>query len=85
MNKFVFFKSKTCGPCRMVTPILEEIKNENSLNVETIFVDTDEGMEKAQELGVRSVPTIIKTNEFGELEVSIGFKTKEHLQAWMLA
>lgn len=85
MNKFLVFKSTTCGPCKMITPVIEDLQKQHNLEIETIWVDSEEGKAKADEFGVKGVPTIIKMNDFGDIEVSVGYKPKTYLEPWLLA
>jgi thioredoxin 1 len=50
-----------CGPCRMVAPIMDEIKTSYSGNDNITFVtiDVDENPERASGAGVRSIPLVI--------------------------
>jgi thioredoxin 1 len=85
MNKFLVFKSTTCGPCKMIAPVIDTLQEKYNLEIETIWVDTDEGKAKAVEYGVKAVPTIIKISEFGDMEVNTGYRPKDYLEPWMLA
>jgi len=84
MNKFVFFKSITCGPCKLLSPVVEYIVKTHNLDIENIFIDDPAGKEEAVKYGVTSIPTIIKINEFNEMSVSVGYKSKNKLESWML-
>ena len=53
----VDFWAEWCGPCKMISPILDEISNEYSLPVGKLNVD--ENPEKAQEYSVQSIPTMV--------------------------
>ena len=53
----VDFWAEWCGPCKMISPILDEISNEYSLPVGKLNVDENPG--KAQEYSVQSIPTMV--------------------------
>ena len=53
----VDFWAEWCGPCQKVSPILDEISEENSLWVGKLNID--ENPEKTQEYSVQSIPTMI--------------------------
>ena len=52
------FYAEWCGPCKMLTPIMEKVKtNYSNVSFEDVNIDTD--FEVAQKYFVRSVPTVI--------------------------
>ena len=53
----VDFWAEWCGPCKMLTPILEELNNEME-NISFYKVDADANSELAVELQITSIPTI---------------------------
>lgn len=54
----VDFWAEWCGPCKMLTPILEELDNEME-NISFYKVDADANSDLAVELQITSIPTII--------------------------
>ena len=55
----VDFFAEWCGPCKMMTPILKEVKSELGEDAIIIKVDVDKNQETAQAFQVQSVPTLI--------------------------
>lgn len=55
----VDFYANWCGPCKMMPPILEEVKSNLGDKVRIVKVDVDKNPEVAQRFGVRSIPTLI--------------------------
>jgi len=53
------FFATWCGPCRMQTPIIEELAKELDGAVEIKKVDVDENIALAQKYGIQVVPTLI--------------------------
>ncbi|WAC04268.1 MAG: thioredoxin [Methanoregula sp.] len=53
------FFATWCGPCRMQTPILEELKKKMGDSVEIKKVDVDQHMDLAEKFGIRVVPTLV--------------------------
>jgi thioredoxin 1 len=53
------FFATWCGPCRMQTPIIEELAKKMGDAVEIHKVDVDENMSLAEKYGIRVVPTLI--------------------------
>jgi thioredoxin 1 len=60
----VDYWAKWCGPCKTLIPRLEDLESKYP-NVKFVKIDVDENREHAQEIGIRSVPTVIviKNNE----------------------
>lgn len=60
-NKLVLvdFFAEWCGPCKMMSPILKELKKELGENITIIKVDVDESPQAAKAYQVQGVPTLI--------------------------
>lgn len=55
----VDFFATWCGPCKMLTPVLELVANKLDGKVKIVKVDVDESPDLAQRFGIMSVPTMI--------------------------
>lgn len=55
----VDFFATWCGPCKMLTPVLESVANKLDGKVKIVKVDVDESPDLAQRFGIMSVPTMI--------------------------
>ena len=53
----VDFWAEWCGPCKQLTPILEEISNENDIIIHKVNVDENPAL--ADKYNIRSIPTIV--------------------------
>ncbi len=80
-NKSVFvdFYADWCGPCKMLSPIVEELAGENT-DVKFVKVNVDDNPDIAQRYGIMSIPTWISFKN-GEIAGNgIGFQPKEAVQ-----
>ena len=55
----VDFWATWCGPCRMVSPIVEELAGEYDGRAKVGKLDVDSAQKTAQEYGIRSIPTLL--------------------------
>lgn len=63
----VDFWAEWCGPCKMTTPIIEEIANEYSSTLTVVKVNVDEAPELAALYKIRSIPTIMIFSKDGNV------------------
>jgi thioredoxin 1 len=55
----VDFWAPWCGPCKMITPVIEEISNDYAGRAVVAKVNTDEHRQAAMEFGISAIPTLI--------------------------
>ncbi len=76
----VDFWAPWCGPCRMVTPIVEELGEEYAGRVGFYKMNTDENAAIPTQYGIRSIPSLL-IFKGGELKGTIvGFRPKSDLR-----
>lgn len=68
-----------CGPCRMLSPIIDELKEEVD-SCEFYKLNVDEAENISREYGIMSIPTVLIFKDGKEINKSIGLKTKEELK-----
>lgn len=67
-----------CGPCKILTPLLEELAPEIGFKLLTLNVDDDKSV--AESFGVQSIPTMIVYRDGKPLEKITGAYPKEKLR-----
>ena len=74
----VAFWAEWCGPCKMVTPVLEAIAEEN--NARLLKINVDQDTELASVLNITSIPVIMLYTDGEKVKHIIGAKPKPALQ-----
>ncbi len=68
-----------CGPCKMVSPLVDEIARENEGKLRVMKLDVDENEQTAMAYGVMSIPTLILFKDGKPVERIVGYKPKADL------
>ena len=74
-TSLVDFYADWCGPCKMISPIVEEIANERT-DITVIKVNVDKHNALASQYGVFSIPTLITFKDGKETARMVGYKPK---------
>lgn len=74
------FYADWCGPCRMLSPVLEEVSNEYSGRIDVYKVNVDDEEELSSYFGIRSIPTLIFIPVSGQMQRSQGAMNKTQLK-----
>ena len=75
------FWAEWCGPCRMVSPIVEELAEEFSGKVEIGKMNVDENINTPNDYGIRNIPTILFFKDGKLVDKQIGATPKASLKA----
>jgi len=76
--------AKSCIPCKMMAPILEELKIEYQGRAAVIFIDVWEDPSQGKRFGIFSIPTQIFYDRHGsEIYRHTGFYSKEKIKKWL--
>ena len=75
----VDFWAEWCGPCRMLTPILDQLATEKAGAVKIGKVNVDENPNLAAQFGVRSIPMLVFFKNGEARETVVGVQSKEAL------
>ena len=78
----VDFYADWCGPCKVISPVIEQLSKEYEGKVKFVKVDTDANQELAMQFGIMSIPTVMFFAKGKVEDIVIGavpaavFKTK---------
>lgn len=75
----VDFYATWCGPCRMISPLIDEIAEENT-NLTVVKVDVDKYPNIATKYGIMSIPTLKVFKKGEEGKTSIGYIEKDAIK-----
>ena len=73
----VDFYADWCGPCKMMSPVIEQIAEENKENLKVGKVNVDDNSELAEKYNVMSIPTIIVFKNGNPVKGFVGVTSKE--------
>lgn len=74
----VDFYANWCGPCKMLSPILEKLEG-----IKVLKVNVDENIELARKYGVMSIPCLILFEKGKELKRNVGFIPEEKIKEFI--
>ncbi|TAL63137.1 MAG: thioredoxin [Legionella sp.] len=79
----VDFWAEWCGPCRALTPILEEVAAVHGKDMTFAKINIDENPQAPAKFGVMSIPTLIIFKNGEVVAVKMGLLTKSQLSAFV--
>jgi thioredoxin 1 len=75
----VDFWAEWCGPCRMVSPIVDEIADEHADGLEVVKLNVDDNPATARQYGIMSIPTLMVFKDGEVAKRIVGAKGKAQL------
>ncbi|PZP87093.1 MAG: thiol reductase thioredoxin [Azospirillum brasilense] len=79
----VDFWAEWCGPCKQISPVLDEIAKEFEGKVTVAKVNIDQNPEAPQRFGVRGIPTLILFKDGKPVATKVGSMPKGQLVDWL--
>jgi thioredoxin 1 len=74
------FWAPWCGPCRIVSPVLEELAVDNAGKLKLVKINVDDNPGLAQRFGIRGIPTMIFFKNGKEVDSMVGAAMKDRIQ-----
>ena len=75
----VDFWAEWCGPCKMVSPIVEELSNEYNGKVKVAKLDVDSNPQTATNYGIRGIPTLLMFKDGSAVDQIVGAVPKTQI------
>lgn len=79
----VDFWAEWCGPCKQLSPILDEVASEMAGKLTVAKVNIEESPESPQKYGVRGIPTLIVFKNGQPVATKVGSLPKSKLVEWL--
>ncbi len=79
----VDFWAEWCGPCKMMSPIVDELSSELSGQVKVVKINIDENPNIPTQYGIRGIPTFIAFRGGKPVETKVGGMSKAQLTDWV--
>ncbi len=79
----VDFWAEWCGPCRQLTPILEEVSKNMDGKVKVCKMNVDEAPNTASSFEIRSIPTLFLFKNGEKIDTKVGFNSQATIEEWL--
>jgi thioredoxin 2 len=79
----VDFWAPWCGPCRMVSPLVERLGREHAGRLKVVKLNVDEAPELSERYEIRGIPLLVLFRNGSEIDRLVGAAPQEQLQTWL--
>jgi thioredoxin 2 len=79
----VDFWAPWCGPCRMVSPLVERLGREHAGRLKVVKLNVDEAPELSERYEIRGIPLLVLFRNGSEIDRLVGAAPQEQLQMWL--
>lgn len=78
MKQILYFSTSTCGPCKVLKPVVQEVSSELGVHIQ--YIDAQQNMQLATQYNVAAVPTILVIQDNVVVKRHTGLTSKESLK-----
>lgn len=79
----VDFWAEWCGPCKALSPLIDEVATEMQDKIKIVKVNIDESPETPSKYGVRGIPTLMIFKDGQVVDTRVGGMPKGQLTEWI--
>jgi thioredoxin 2 len=79
----VDFWAPWCGPCRMISPLVEEAGQENAGRLKVVKLNVDDAPSLSERYGIRGIPLLVLFRDGAEVDRVVGALPREQLKQWL--
>jgi thioredoxin 2 len=79
----VDFWAPWCGPCKWVSPVIDEVGREHAGRLKVVRLDTDQAQAIAERYEIRGIPTLLIVQNGEEVDRLVGAVRKPQLEQWL--
>lgn len=83
MFRLIDFWAEWCPPCKLMNPVVAEVKKEFKGKIEVVKVDVDQEQAKATKYEIFSIPTFVLEKDGKEVARTSGARSKEKFKEWI--
>lgn len=76
----VDFWATWCGPCRMQSPVIDQLDEESNGDVSYFKLDVDDNQEVPAQFGIMSIPTLLIKKDGEVVDKLVGYHSKEQIE-----
>lgn len=79
----LYFSASWCGPCKAMSPVMEQIAESFVEDIATIKIDVDKAPEAARKYGLRGVPALVLLNKGKVVDTMVGAQPPQYVSQWL--
>ncbi|HRK98282.1 MAG TPA: thioredoxin [Alphaproteobacteria bacterium] len=79
----VDFWAEWCGPCKMMSPLVDELANEMNGKIKVVKLNIEENPQTPTRFGIRGIPTFMIFRNGELVETKVGGMSKSQLSLWV--